>query len=227
MNFHRVYALLLLVALAPAWALEPGEDPEAWLEDDGEFRALAVNEGELEFLTKPPQEQVLHSTQRFSITQHSLDEGWVGLRQCHEHIDAVHKAQVVYQYRDMRKLRIEAISSIGQAWVEGQSVQLIDVGVDARLCVSAEVNIMHADKGGFVLRSGPYHRRFLDGYYPLHLTLEVAYSEDLLRLEDVSPPRQEGLEYQIAPGKISVDTWFVGRLFVDMRFAPRTPPAAP
>lgn len=225
MKIRLISALLAWTALAPAWAVSPGEDPQAWLEDDGESRALAVNEGELEFLTTPPQEQVLHSTQHFRITRQSLDEGWVGLRQCHEHIDAVQKAQVVYQYRDMRKLRILETTGIARAWVEGQSVQLLDVGADARLCVSAEVNIMQAVDGGFVLRSGPYHRRFLDGYYPLHLTLEVGYSGDLLRLDNVSPPRREGFEYQSTPGKVTVDTWFVGRLFVEMRFVPHAQPA--
>ncbi|MGD8911541.1 MAG: hypothetical protein PVJ68_02195 [Candidatus Thiodiazotropha sp.] len=52
----------------------------------------------------------------------------------------------------------------------------------AAICLQAETQSLHpTGQGGYQLRNGPYMRRFLDGYYPMLLTLQVDYPAELIR----------------------------------------------
>ena len=131
----------LLALLSGLWLPVPtaaappmnADELERWFNDDSEQRALAVNEGELVFLTEPPAKPVPHSHNTLTITPASIDDGWVALAQCYDGLDPVAEAQVVYRYKQMRDLRVTAVQHIGRTWVEGDSVQLEDVGHDAEL----------------------------------------------------------------------------------------------
>lgn len=215
--------LTLLMATATILADQPmsPEELERWFEDDSEARALAVNEGELEFLAAPPAKRTPHSHNVLTIDEVSIAQGWVALAQCYDGLDPVAEAQVVYRYRQMRNLRVSGSRNIGRAWVEGESVQLQDVGHDAELCIATEVRVFYRNPdGSFSLINGPYHRKFLDGYYPLHVTLEVHYPAQRLRHVSVTPPPQPGLTVTHGPDTVTVDAWFEGMLSTDIRFAP-------
>lgn len=216
--------LLALLAATPVLADEPMtvEELQRWFEDDSEARALAVNEGELVFLAEPPDKRVPHSHNTLTISAASMDSGWVGLTQCYDGLDPVAEMQVVYRYKQMRGLAVASTENIGRAWVEGDSVQLADVQHHARLCITAEIRVFHQNPdGSFSLVNGPYHRRFLDGYFPLHVTLAVRYPAARLRFVAMQPVPQPGLTLRQDAGRLTVDTWFEGMLNTEIRFVPR------
>jgi len=197
------------------------EELEEWFNSDVDetARALAVNEGELVFLAAPPANAVHHLRNRLTLGAESLRDGFVELYQCHDHLDAVHEAQVVYRYQRLRNLRIDSQRGIDKVWVEGATVQMVDIGKDARLCIRAEVGILYANAdGSFTLRNGPFHRRFLDGYYPMHVTLEIRYPSTLLQYDGITPPEQPGFHLVRNPEGLTVEAWFEGMLTTETRF---------
>lgn len=194
--------------------------PEAqhWL-DDNDDSVPQAGAGELIFLSDPPAGRTLHSQNILSIDGQSLAEGWVKLVQCYHGLDAVPDAEIVYRYRELRDLHVDSQRNIGKATVHGQSVQLSNVGHDATLCVGLQARILYAQPdGGFVLRNGPFHRRFLDGYFPLHVTLEVRFPEDALAYAGTQPESQPGFRVTTAPGTVAIDSWFAGTLNVEIAF---------
>lgn len=197
------------------------EELEAWFEDDSRSLPFDTdgNEGELDFLTKPPAKPVLHSNNRLTIKESTLGDGWVYLYQCFENLDAVPEAQVVYQYKKMQDLQVEKIHNIEKAWVEGQSVQMQNTQNGASLCISARVHILYKNKdNSYTLKNGPFQRKFLDGYFPMQVTLDITYPKDKLTLSRVQPETQPGFTLQEAPGKLLLNAWFEGKLFTEIRF---------
>jgi hypothetical protein len=92
-------------------------------------------------------------------------------------------------------------------------VQLRDVSPGARLCLRGESRALHDLGGGhYRLRNGPFMRRFLDGYYPMRVFLEIAYPSDRIRLAAHSPDSQEGFRVSEGPGTIGLEANFEGRL---------------
>ncbi len=217
----------LLASLLPASNAEHpqvSEDLDEWLEDDAEARAAAVSEGELVFLAQPPEDRVPHSANTLTIRQDSLTSGWVALVQCYDGLDPVPDAEVVYRYRRLRDLRIRSTQNITRAWVEGESVQLSDVRHGARLCIEAEVGILYPQAdGGFTLRNGPFHRKFLDGYFPMHVTMDLRYPHASLAIEQTRPQPQPGFTVSTVPGVVTLDAWFEGELTVEVDFSPVSP----
>ncbi len=188
-------------------------------EDDLDSRIERVNEGRLRFLKNPPQRPVHHHSNRIGITRSSLADGWVALEQCHTHLDAVPALQIVYHPERIRAIRILGSEGIGESRVEEHSVQLQDVSEGARLCLQAESRALRQfPDGALLLHNGPYMRRFLDGYYPMRVSLEIRYPADLLRLEGREPVTQDGFRLRERPGLIEVDSWFEGRLFTRFIF---------
>lgn len=217
-----LFALLWAGFVAADEPMTP-EELEQWFnsDDDDVARALAVNEGELVFLAVPPAKAVHHLRNRLTIGPNSLKDGFVELYQCHDHLDAVHEAQVVYHYQRLRNLRIDSQSGIAKVWVEGDSVQMMDIGKDAKLCLRAEVGILYANAdGSYTLRNGPFHRRFLDGYYPMHVTLEIRYAPNLLQFDGITPKEQPGFHIIRNPEGVTVEAWFEGILTTETRFVP-------
>lgn len=215
-SFYRVLSWSFLVLACPV--AQPQQASE-WFEDDAEVRARAVNEGELVFLEKARAGRVLRTVNRLAVLPQSLADGWVRLEQCQENLDPVPSMEIVYRYDDMRRLRIDSFRGMERAWVEDRTIQMANVGEGAAICVSADVRILHAaGDGRYVLRSGPFHRRFLDGYYPLHLDYRVAWPAGRLVLESVEPAEQPGLAVEQAPGTLHIDTLFEGRLTIRLLF---------
>lgn len=181
--------------------------------------AYHVNEGELRFLDKPPAKAVHHHQNHFRIDADSLATGWVRLVQCHDHLDAVPRSQITFREGFVRDLKVLSAHAVGNAWIEGASVQLVDVQRGARLCLAADTRALrNTGNGYFNLYSGPYMRRFLDGYYPMRLTLEIEYPPDLLSLLDVSPGVQPGFSIEDSPGHLRMDALFEGALQTLVQF---------
>ncbi len=196
-------------------------EPERWFEEWEQNGTNSVNEGKLRFLLEAPAKPVLHSLNRLTVLTSSLDDGWVGLSQCYQNLDPVADAEIVYRYKAMRDLRIIKFRNIGKAWIEGQSIQLTNVGKQAELCITALVRIFYQNAdGSFSLVNGPFHRKFLDGYYPYHLTLEVNYPASRLKLKQIIPAEQPGFRVKNENGKLIVEGLFEGILNVEMIFLP-------
>ncbi|WP_455206451.1 hypothetical protein [Kaarinaea lacus] len=195
-------------------------DAEQLFEGNFEEKALQVNEGELEFLSTPPTDKLVHTvTNTITISDSSLETQWVTLHQCHKNLDAVATSEIVYQYEQMRNLRVEHYYGMDKAWVENQSVQMKDIEKGATLCVVADVRILKPnDKGGFVLRNGPYYRKFLDGYYPFHVQVNINYPKSSLVLNTTHPKPQHGFDVEEDSGRLTMDAWFEGKLMVEAQF---------
>ena len=184
--------------------------------------ASAVNEGQLHFLAAQPDKPVHHHQNRIVIDAMSLDTGWVSLTQCHDNLDAVPRAQITFREGFVRDLRVDSSHGVAEAWVDGPSIQLRGIQPGSRLCLSAQTRALRDSGGGyFTLNNGPYMRKFLDGYYPMRVTLDVDYPTALLRLVDVSPQVTAGLAMQEAPGRIHLDALFEGELRTLMQFSRR------
>lgn len=182
-----------------------------------------VNEGQLRFLDKHPDTPVHHHQNRITLSQQSLDTGWARLEQCHSHIDAVPTSQVVYSRDRIRALEVKRADNIGRAWVQENTVQMENVGRDAVLCIEAETRALAPEgAGGYVLRNGPYMRRFLDGYYPMRVTLTVRLATPALRFAHIEPAPQTGFDVTVGADEIRYETMFEGRLRTAIHFlAPR------
>lgn len=222
-------ALILLVVTFPQLVLgqqdnspQSNEDQqlEKWFEGDLEEQALKVNEGTLEFLDQPPKNKAVHTvTNTITISDLSLQTQWVTLHQCHMNLDPVAQSEIVYQYKQMRNLRLEHYFGMDKAWIENQSVQMKDIDKGASLCILAEVKILKpGKKGEYTLRNGPYFRKFLDGYYPFHVKLNIHYPKSALTLTTTSPQPQNGFDVQEDNGTLKMDAWFEGKLIVEARF---------
>jgi hypothetical protein len=183
--------------------------------DDWEAEAAAVSDGDLRFLASPPQRPGLRTSNRLTVTADSLVTGWVALSQCQSGLDALPAVEITYRYQTIRDLGIVSTREVGNAEVDGQTVQLTNVGAGAEVCVRAEVQVLKktAD-GGFEIRSGPFYRRFLDGYYPAHLDYRLRYPEQLLAVVAVSPDPEQWHSVQRRPGELTLEGWFEGKLAV-------------
>lgn len=209
------WRVLFIAALAAGLA-----SPAAQAETDLSMEsAHDVNEGVLTFLEQLPTKPVHHHHNRILIDAESLNSGWVTLKQCHTNLDAVPRAQITFREGYVRDLKVEVSTHIKQAWVEGATVQLVDVEPGARLCLLAQTRAFrNTGNGYFSLTSGPYMRKFLDGYYPMRVTLEIDYPAKTLQLIDIAPQSQPGLILNATRGAIHLDATFEGELNTLIQF---------
>jgi hypothetical protein len=106
-----------------------------------------------------------------------------------------------------------SFKDIDAVWVEANSVQLTNVRPGASLCVSARTRALEANAdGSYTLRSGPFMRRFLDGYYPMRVSMDIEIADGDLRLLGTEPRRQAGFEVEETGSGVRLDALFEGRL---------------
>ncbi len=190
----RLFPVLffLLVFSAPQAEATPSADElEKWFMSDEVEPPTQSSDSHLTFIASPTDKPALHSINKITISPQSIKTGWVDLMQCYENLDPVPEMEVVYNYKNMRNLKIIKSKNIEQAFIKGQSVQLENVQKNAQLCVSTEVRIFYKNKdGSFKLMNGPFHRQFLDSYFPFHLTLKVHYPSTQLKFINSKPKPQ-------------------------------------
>ena len=194
------------------------DDAPEWTRDDFDPDADDVNDGLLRFLAGRPAEAVHHHHNDVILGARSRVDGWVLLRQCHSNLDEVGRAQVLFREGKVRNIVVTESRNIGRAWVDGNSVQLTEVGRGARLCIDAETRalVAHVD-GSYRLSNGPFMRRFLDGYYPMRVSGEVVFGDSGLRFAGITPAQQAGFRVELGADRIRFDTWFEGRLDTEIR----------
>ena len=213
----RVLFALLLAATLPATAMAAEDE---WPEDSDEADVSRVSEGELRFIAPRPGAAILHADTRLRLDLASLQTGWVEMRQCYRHLDAIDKTEIVYAYREMEGLEVTQAHDIERYSVESRAVRIEGVGQGAKLCLQARVRILRRlSDTAFGLRQGPYHRRFLDGYYPYHLSLEVSYPRDRIRLVKIEPRPRPGFELVETADGLAIESWFEGEMRIELEFA--------
>ena len=222
MKYKLIYIPLFLLTVTFSSFAEITPSPqemEQWFDSDDELSTDHVNEGELKFLQKPPLKPSLHSINRISISQQSITTGWVLLEQCYEHMDPVPISEIVYQYKTMRSLRITSQQNIESASIANKTIQLENVNKNAKLCIKAEVKILNKQNdNSYSLINGPFHRQFLHGYYPYHLSLQINYPSSMLKLASISPENQKGFVVIKKLDFLNIESHFEGRLTIKLIF---------
>lgn len=181
--------------------------------------AREVNEGNLVFLSEKQDKALHHHHNSLTISPSSLYDGWIFLEQCHSNIDKVPAAQILFKESRVRNITIVSYKNIEKAWIEGATVQFENVRNNATICIQANTrSLKQLDDGTYSLRNGPYMRRFLDGYFPLRVSLDLNYAQTNLELTSFSPTRQKGFAVEQSNGKIKINTIFEGRLHTEFHF---------
>ena len=218
--------------IAESTAAGDGDDREwgdwpRW-DDVGAERATGeVNEGRLSFLRQRPDGRLHHHANRITIAEQSLRDGWVELQQCHEGLDPVPRLQIVYHPQRVRRLRVTEQRDVQRAEVVGSRVELRGVGRDARICISARsLALVAGDDGSFVLRNGPFMRRFLDGFYPMRVSMAVRWPTGTLRLGGVQPAAQPGFHVTEQRDGVDFEALFEGRLSTRIHLFPSSAASA-
>lgn len=209
----------LAAALWLASTVNAADEPDFFDDDalwfDPEKQHRQINGGDLVFLNEPPAEKVHHHHNSIEVDPASLKHGWIRLQQCHMHLDHFPRAEVVFHATRIRNLAVTESRNIEAAQVQGHSVQLTNVGEDARLCIEAESRALHANGDGtFTLRNGPFMRRFLDGYFPMRVSMRITLPENL-QLVDSDPDSQPGFVIDRHDRGFGFDAWFEGRLVTE------------
>ena len=197
------------------------EELERWFNSNSMEppRYKEVNDGQLVFLADNHDTTLHHHHNSLTIFPNSLQDGWIFLEQCHSNIDKVPAAQILFKQGRVKDLKITLQKNINKAWVEDASVQMEDIKENAILCIQAKSHsLVHNGDGSFSLRNGPFMRRFLDGYYPIRVSLDLNYSKTNLVLTNFTPKVQNGFELVQDHGKVHVDTVFEGKLQTEFHF---------
>lgn len=176
--------LFLALWAVASLAADPRATDHATATDDDPFAGAEtgkpnsdINEGSLHFLDRPLAKLPYRHSKHLTITPASLQSGWIVSNQCHYQLDAVPALEVVFGHGQVRKLEITRADNIEHAWIENDSVQLKNVGANAVLCIHSENHALKFDATNniYTLTSGPYMRRFLDGYFPMQADLMIDY----------------------------------------------------
>lgn len=207
----------LSLAAAAAFGADLSQDEAEALFDAPS--AAHVNEGTLVFLNRLPEKPVHLHQNHIVITDESLRDGWVDLIQCHADLDAVSRSQIVFSRERTRDLTVTSADGIGEVWVDGNTVQLRDTAPGAHLCLHVRSRALRrTDDGRFVLKNGPYLRRFLDGYYPMRVSMRVTLEGPRLHLAGAIPPPQPGFRIWTSSNDVFFDAQFEGRLITELWF---------
>ena len=172
MNMHRYILTIALLASNQLFASERDELFESFFEQDSDD----VNEGELRFIPAITDRRVLTTEVKLDISADSLQTGMVDMQQCYSQLVPAAELDIVYQFPDFEALRVASAGNTGTAVISGQTVQLQDIDDGARLCVSARVKVLEqVTQESYLVRYGPWFRRYLDGCYPYHVILRASY----------------------------------------------------
>ncbi len=94
------------------------------------------------------------------------------------------------------------------------------VGPNAKICVKAESRTLtNNGDGTWSLRNGSFMRKFLDGYYPLRMSMRIRYSDQVVHYLQSEPSTQPGFSVTKDPGEVLVDAMFEGRINTEFTFA--------
>jgi len=205
--------------------MTPAEQDQ-WLNSDEPIKSKKkINLGTLTLLSAKKYPSVMHSQNKIVITPESLKSGWVSLQQCYYNLDAFPKVDVVYKYRKMIDLKVLSYTKIAKAKLgsakDMKSVELTNVQKGGSLCVSAKVLSLIKTKHGYQLSNGPFRRKYLDGYFPMKVSVEVQYPKKLLKVLKITPLKIINKNKKQKEGRIKLSALFEGELTTQVYFKKR------
>lgn len=223
-QYIRTGVLLLLFGWHVVLLAQFSEAQLQWLESEGEHPAQEVNEGKLEFIPAAADKPEHRQSMQITLTDETIESGWALVTQCHDNLDRVERLEIVFHKDRVRNLQVTEYSNIQNAWAEDQRVVVRNVQKDSRICLRAESRIFHrlvSDRHQpmYEMVNGPFMRRFLDGFYPLTLSLNVSYPNERLRLLDIQPSPQPGWKVSYDANRIFLRGRFEGKLSTRLRFS--------
>jgi len=189
------------------------------LSNSEEFDFLDINEGELEFITRPLKEILHHHTTHITITAESMKSGWVSNKQCHSNLQTVPAMEIVFRKGYVRNLEISRRENIGRVWIEDATVQLKEIKKNAVVCITGETLSFkkNGHSGNYIWTGGPYMKKYLDGYFPMKVSIAIDYPSEKLLLEKLYPHAVE-LKTVKLPGYIRLSLTFEGILELETHF---------
>ncbi|MBE0493708.1 MAG: alpha/beta hydrolase [Thiomicrospira sp.] len=203
--------------------LSPQE--RAWLLDDSELNELvsALDSMIIETRFTPPFDLAEHyyMTNQIDLNNQSLSTGWAKLTQCHYNLDPVARLQIVYHPEHTKNLIILEDHAIDVSWVEGKSIQMNGLQKGAKICVQADTYALTPQTNGYKIERGPFMRKFLDGYYPLHVELQINWAGLPLEVSEIFPTPQTGVEVAFNGQSLRLGYWFRGELRPQVHFTPK------
>lgn len=194
----------------------------AWLLDDSELNEIvsALDSMIVETRFMPPFELDEHyyMTNQIKLDQASLSTGWATLTQCHYNLDPIARLQIVYQPEHTKNLSILEDHAIDVSWVEGKSIQMNGLQKGAKICIQADTYALTPQANGYKIERGPFMRKFLDGYYPLHVELNINWAGLPLEVSEVVPTPQTGVDMVVNGQSLKLGYWFRGELRPQVHF---------
>ncbi|MBN2865772.1 MAG: hypothetical protein JXK16_07170 [Thiotrichales bacterium] len=192
------------------------EAERAWLEDDSGLDAITVNGGQLNWLTEAQTAGQYGLENSLTVTQTSLTDGWVTFTQCHNNLDPIRKIVVQYNSNNTRGLTLQSSEKIESVNIDesNRAAVLIGVKKHARVCISGESKSLEETADGYLVKRGPYMRKFLDGYYPMALKETIKWQQTDLKLNTTGMQTQLGqsFDYSGQSKTLIAQYWFEGRL---------------
>ena len=223
-RLKREYILCGLLLIWPGALLADFSRQQLeWLESDAEHPTDQVNEGTLTFLPAAAGRAEHQQFMQIKITDETITSGWAAINQCHENLDRVEKLEIVFHKMRVKNLRVTEYRNIGRAWSEGHRVVVRNVQKDSKICLRAQSRIFRplqqpGKPTQFEMTNGPFMRRFLDGFYPLNLSLDISYPPERLQIKNVIPVPQPGWEISYDAGRIFLRGRFEGKLSTRLQF---------
>ena len=192
------------------------EAERAWLEDDSGLQAITVNGGQLNWLTEEETLGQYGLENNLTVTRSSLSDGWVQFTQCHNNLDPIRKIIVQYNPKNTRALQVQSADKIESVGIDENNRAAVLIGVEkqARVCISGESKSLEETAEGYLVKRGPYMRKFLDGYYPMALKETISWPQTDLKLNTTDMQKQLGQSYDYSNQSktLIAQYWFEGRL---------------
>ncbi|MBN2646956.1 MAG: hypothetical protein JXR44_04130 [Thiotrichales bacterium] len=219
----------MFLSLPPAYALElqtiPEEDltPEekAWLEDDSFFASLEVSQGQLKWVDPQKTVGVYALSNRLILESDALKTGKVYFEQCHQNLDAIRAIDIVYNPETTSDLKVVSAKGVGRYQLQTAKVELYQVEQGAEVCIHGRNQTLTYDTVSqtWQIPRGPFMRKFLDGYYPMHLQETIEWEATALKWASLQinenpaagtySPKQN---LDSSKSTLKVDYWFEGKL---------------
>jgi len=194
----------------------------AWLESDSSNEnTRMINEGKITAVDPSLTRSQYALFNKIHFLPDSLQSSQVDFTQCHKNLDAMNAIDIVYNAQTISNLQVQSSTHIGSYTTERDKIELKNIAQGAEICISGTTNLLSYDSQTqqWLLVRGPYMRKFLDGYYPMHLQEQIDLSATNLSLVDIriegnstyQPTRQE-TGHSSKAHLITLNYFFEGRL---------------
>lgn len=204
-------AAILAALVAGVSAIAAAGDDLEWLSD--------IADEDFQPIDRPLDQTPFHHIKTLIVTADSLAGGWVHNHQCHRYFSVTPSLDIVFPTGKIRNITIADASNVGDVEVRGHTIQLKDVNEKSALCINSENLLLNREPGGvYRVTAGPFYYRFLDGYFPMEVSLQVQYPPSLLEVMRVVPGNRRGVEITRNDGEVRLWSRFEGTLWVQVFF---------